>query len=239
MLLLRGSLAVAAAKVWYVSESGMESVPRVVMRMTSPRRVLTLMGCMMSVLTFSRVVVLIVESYSVVWSERSAEGELIRMCNAGTASMSTDFRALCMKKRAEQSAPVLIKAVLRACATAFADFCESMSSPTKVVLLLLFCITGVAAPVVKAVATLVVDHLRRKKRNRNRHAHDSDSDDPEPDHHQIVVLGPGAERAPRALGMRLRRSVRNWRRNAAPGAHVPFALSNLAEEDDDRIVEWL
>ena len=176
----------------------MESVPRVVLRWTSPRRVLTVMGCGLTVLTFARIIVLIVESYSAVWSERNADRDLIRMCDAGTASMSTDFRALCMKKRAEQSAPVLLKAVLRACATAFADFCESMSSPTKVVLLLLFCLTGVAAPVVKGTATLFVDHLRRRKRRSVRcKAHDSDDegssdDDNETGHHEIVVVTPGA-----------------------------------------------
>ena len=231
----------------------MESVPRVVLRWTSPRRVLTVMGCGLAVLTFARIIVLIVESYSAVWSERNADRDLIRMCDAGTASMSTDFRALCMKKRAEQSAPVLLKAVLRACATAFADFCESMSSPTKVVLLLLFCLTGVAAPVVKGTATLFVDHLRRRKRRSVRcKAHDSDDegssdDDNETGHHEIVVVTPGASMngvgcgsvGPRALGMRLRRTVRRMQRGGVPfggGAAphgAPLALGNLAEEEEE------
>ena len=41
---------------------------------------------------------------------------------------SADFRALCIKKKAERASPVLLKALLRACSTAFADFCEVFSS---------------------------------------------------------------------------------------------------------------
>ena len=141
------------------------ALQRLVARLTSPKKVLAFIGAGLTLLAFARVVVLVVESYSAVWSERVADRELVRMCDSGTASMSADFRALCLKKRAEQSAPVLLKALLRACATAFTDFCESMSSPTKVVLLLLFCLTGVAAPVVKALSTLVVDNLRKRGAN--------------------------------------------------------------------------
>ena len=190
-------------------------------RATSPKKVLACVGTGLTLLACARVVVLYVESYSAVRSERQADHELVRMCDAGTASLSVDFRALCLKKRSERSAPVLLKALLRACATAFSDFCESMSSPTKVVLLLLFCLTGVAAPVVKAIATLVVDHLRNRKRKRSK-AHDSDSDD-EFEKHQIVVVRP--DRYEDASGAsRLRRSV---------GRRItgPF-------EDDERCLEW-
>ena len=229
----------------------MEVSQRLVSRLTSPKKVLACIGAGLTLLAFARVVVLVVEAYSAVWSERLADRELVRMCDDGTASMSADFRALCLKKRAEQSAPVLLKALLRACATAFTDFCESMSSPTKVVLLLLFCLTGVAAPVAKALATLVVDHLRKRKRGRSRRAkaHDSDdeddSDDDETKHQQIVVVTPNGDSnaghglqltGPMALGMRLRRSVRQQMRRATPAERMRnsgFRLEEVEEEGNE------
>ena len=227
----------------------------VVSRLTSPKKILAGVGAGLTLLAFARIAVLVVESYSAVWSERLADRELVRMCDSGTASMSADFRALCLKKRAEQSAPVLLKALLRACATAFTDFCESMSSPTKVVLLLLFCLTGVAAPVVKALSMLFVDHLRRRKRRGSRRgkSHDSDnegSDDDEAGHHEIVVVTPdgsmngtrgaNGERA-NALTMRLRRSVRRLRHGGITEVSSrggPLALGDLAEHEDEWGGNW-
>lgn len=168
----------------------MLSVRQTYTKLTSPRKVIGFVCAGLTCLTVARIVVLLVESYSAVRSERTADRELMRMCETGTASMSADFRALCMKKRAEQSAPILLKALLRACATAFTDFCEAMSSPLRVVLLLLFCVTGVAAPVVKACATLFVDQLKRRRKRRFRRAGDTDSDsdaDPENECSMIVV----------------------------------------------------
>ena len=157
----------------------------------SPRRTLGLIAAAASLLAFARIVVLVVESYSAVRGERMADRELIRMCDSGDGRGSADFRALCLKKRAEQSAPVLLKALLRACGTAFADFCESMSSPTKVLLLILFCFTGVAAPVVKAASTLLVSNLRRHRRRRRvsskESGSDDDSDDAENPQEVVVV----------------------------------------------------
>lgn len=221
----------------------MDVVNRAVGRLTSPRKVLTFVGGGLTILAFARIVVLILESYSAVWNERNADRDLMRICDAGTASMSSDFRALCLKKRAEQSAPMLLKALLRACATAFTDFCESMSSPTKVVLLLLFCMTGVAAPVVKAVATLAVDGMRRRTLHRV-NQHDCDESDDERGHHEIVVVTPrsdmkrgglmGGLQDRSGLTMRLRRGVRSLRLGGQTGVHrgAPITLGTLDDEDD-------
>ena len=122
----------------------------------------------MTLLTVARAVVLFVESYSAVRSERLADSDLMNLCVDGSAAHSADFRALCIKKKAERASPVLLKALLRACSTAFADFCEVFSSWTKIGLLVLFCLTGIAAPVVKAVALLCTAHLRRRAARRHR-----------------------------------------------------------------------
>ena len=212
------------------------NLPQLVAKLTSPRKVLACVGGGLTLLGFARIVVLVVESYSAVWSERAADRELIRMCESGAASLSADFRALCLKKRAEQSAPLLLKALLRACASAFADFCESMSSPTKVVLLLLFCLTGVAAPVVKALATLLVDNLkRRSKRRAKAHESDSESDD-EQSHRRVVLVSStlGAGGACNPWTTRLRRSLRSAQRiGLTDSAHAgPLALGSLDDEDE-------
>lgn len=135
-------------------------------RLTQPRRVITLVSSLCTLLTVARVVVLFVESWSAVASEREADAELMQMCDVGTAAQSADFRALCVRKRADRASPVLLKALLRACSTAFADFCELFSSWSKVALLVLFALTGIAAPIVKALAALFTAHLRKSRRTR-------------------------------------------------------------------------
>lgn len=204
----------------------------------SPRRVFAATASALSLLAVVRVLVLLVESYSAVRSERLADRELVAMCDAGTGAQSADFRALCLKKRAEQSAPVLFKALLRACGTAFADFCESMSSPTKVLLLILFCFTGVAAPVVKALAALVADSLRRRRRRRRRGGggasgckesgsdDDSSSEDGDP---RIVVVSSAAGPVARTARQRLTSTLRRGARRVVRG---PTMLHELGEDDD-------
>jgi len=202
----------------------------------SPRRVFAVAASAFSLLALVRVLVLLFESYSAVRSERLADRELIAMCDAGTGAQSADFRALCLRKRAEQSAPVLFKALLRACGTAFADFCESMSSPTKVLLLILFCFTGVAAPVVKAFAALVADSVRRRRRRRRRGggggSKESGSDDDsssEDEMSRIVVVAPTAGPVTRTARQRLTSTLRQGARRVVQGP----SLIELETDGDD------
>ena len=57
----------------------------------------------------------------------------------------------------------MLKAVLRAVTTAFSEFCEVFSSPSRVALLVMFSITGIAAPVAKALAALFVQNLKQRR----------------------------------------------------------------------------
>jgi hypothetical protein len=183
--------------------------------LSSPKRVLAVIGVATTTLTLARVIVLVVEAYSAVWAERAADRELIQLCESGTGSLSHDFRALCLKKRAEQAAPVLLKALLRAVTTAFTDFVEVLSSPTRVIMLVLFTITGVAAPVVKAMSQLAVDHLRTRRRRRLRDRFitcengDSSSGEDEPHKPTVIMLGepqtPASAAGARMMGMITRR----------------------------------
>tara|TARA_B100001057_G_scaffold381557_1_gene387443 strand:+ start:385 stop:1083 length:699 start_codon:yes stop_codon:yes gene_type:complete len=112
-----------------------------------------------SVLTTARFLVLFAESYSLVSSERAADVDLLKLCSAGAAADSSKFRALCLKTRSESAAPLVLKAILKSFKTAFADFSESLNSPSRIAMLVLFCISGLALPIVKAISKLATLHL--------------------------------------------------------------------------------
>ena len=165
--------------------------------MASPKKVVAVVTAALTFLTFARIVVCLVEAYSEVRHERLADEGLMRLCNDPTsdAAVAPDMRALCLRKRAERAAPILLKAVLRAVTTAFTEFCEVFSSPSRVALLILFSITGIAAPIVKALAALFIQSIK-KRRNRNRakyatsDSEDSDEEEGEEGHYQVVEISP-------------------------------------------------
>ena len=84
----------------------------------SPRRALAMAASIISLLAFARVACSVLEAYSQVRGERLADAELMQMCAERAGKGSADFRALCLKKRAEQASPVIFKALLRACSSA-------------------------------------------------------------------------------------------------------------------------
>jgi len=183
--------------------------------MTSPKKVFAMISAALMFLTFARVIVCLVEAFVEVRSERLADDGLIRMCNDPTiaSSSSPDFRTLCIRKRAERAAPIVLKAVLRAVTTAFSQFCEVFSSPARVALLVLFSLTGIAAPVVKALAALFVQNMK-KRRMRQRGAKyvtsesDESDEEEEEDHYQVVEISPRhAYNTRQRLGLTLRRGL--------------------------------
>jgi hypothetical protein len=190
--------------------------------MASPKKVFALITAGLTFLTFARIVVCLVEAYSQVRHERLADEGLMRLCNdpASEAASAPDMRALCLRKRAERAAPIVLKAVLRAVTTAFSEFCEVFSSPSRVALLILFSITGIAAPVVKALAALFVQNLK-KRRQRQRGAkyvtsdsEESDDEEEEDGHYQVVEISPRhAYNTRQRIGLTLRRGLQ---RIAAP-----------------------
>mgnify|MGYP006153710429 CR=1 FL=1 len=191
---------------------------------TSPKKAFALITAGLTFLTLARVVVCLVEAYSAVRSERFADAGLMKLCDDGTAAaMSADFRTLCLRKRAERAAPIVLKAVLRAVTTAFSEFCEVFSSPSRVALLVLFSITGIAAPIMKAMAALFVQNLKRRRLKQSAKYVTSDSeesggdDGDGDDHYQVVQISPRHEYNTRQrLGLTLRRSLQR-----VSGAGVP------------------
>ena len=190
--------------------------------LASPKRVFALITAGLTLLTFARVVVCLVEAYSEVRHERLADEGLMRLCNDPTqdAAAAPDLRALCLRKRAERAAPIVLKAVLRAVTTAFSEFCEVFSSPSRVALLVLFSITGIAAPVVKALVALFVQSLKRRRLKRSgvkyatSDSEDTDEDERDDGHFQVVEINPRhAYNTRQRLGLTLRRGLQ---RMAAP-----------------------
>ena len=198
----------------------------------SPRRALALAASALSLLAFARIACSVLEAYSQVRGERLADAELMQMCAEKVGKGSADFRALCLKKRAEQASPVIFKALLRACSSAFQDFAESMSSPTKVLLLILFCFTGVAAPVVKAGSTLLVDQLKRRRRKKKAKDSDSDDSDNEDGHHEIVTVSSHPDPGLR-WSRSLRRGVSRLRRRGPRALCEPATFATDEDDEDE------
>ncbi len=167
--------------------------------MASPKRVFAMITAALTFLTFARVVVCLVEAYVAVRSERMHDEGLMQLCNdpLSEAAAAPDLRSLCLRKRAERAAPIVLKAVLRAVTTAFSEFCEVFSSPSRVALLIMFSITGIAAPIVKALAALFVQNMKKRRLRRSgakyvtSDSEESDEEEGEEDgHYQVVEISP-------------------------------------------------
>lgn len=133
-------------------------------------------------LSVVRVLVLFSESYSLVRAERTADAQLLRVCHEqeAAASASAKFRGACLAARSDSAAPVLLKALLRAVHTAFTDFVEAFSSPTKIVILVLFILSGLSAPVVKMLVKTFAAGMAAGGRTGKDHESDSDSEEETP-----------------------------------------------------------
>jgi len=186
-------------------------------KMASPKKVFAWITAGLTFLTFARIVVCLVEAYSQVRHERLADEGLMRLCNDPTsdAAVAPDMRTLCLRKRAERAAPIVLKAVLRAVTTAFSEFCEVFSSPSRVALLVLFSITGIAAPVAKALVALFVQNLKRRRLRRSGAKYatsdSEDTDEEEEDgHYQVVEISPRhAYNTRQRIGLTLRRGLQS------------------------------
>ena len=210
----------------------MGGIVRYMMRvLTSPKKALLFISSGLALLSVARVVVLVCESYSSVRSERIADEQLMQMCDSGEALMSADFRSLCIKKRAERAAPVFFKALLRACCVAFQDFVEACSSPTRILLLVLFAVTGMAAPVIKVVCSVLTANLKERRNRIKNLAYRLDSDDEEngeEDHAEIVMIPEGP-----SYNRNLRNRVVSWGNRALRGRRERAFLQRVEEVEDD------
>lgn len=176
---------------------------------------------MSTCVVFVRVFVLFCESYSQVSSERVSDNKLLELCSNGAASESTKFRQLCLQTKADRAAPLVFKAVLKAIRTTFSDFTESVNSPAKIGLLLLFCFSGLALPVVKSISSIMTLYLgphTLERANGLQHLHE----DEEQDACEVVVLNGGSSS----------RRMRNWPSRLSIPGRRRLTLSSLEEETD-------
>lgn len=188
--------------------------------MGKTKRAIQIVGMLSVGLAAVRVLVLFSESYTLVKAERTSDHSLIDLCRReeAAASASAKFRSACMSARAESASPILFKALLRAVHTAFTDFVEAFSSPTKIALLVLFVISGLSAPIIKMLAKTFVAGLSvTGDPTGYGKEHLSDSDDDET--RLLVLKQPGRD------GRRV-----SWGRRRAQ--RVPPLLITEVEADD-------
>ena len=162
-------------------------------RLTSPKKVLGIVGAALTLLTFARAFCLLVESYSAVFAERHADLDLMILCDSGQAAQAPDFRTLCLKKRSERAAPIVLKALTRAVVVAFTEFCEVFSSPSRIIILVFFSLTGIAAPIIKTLCKLSVQNLLVRNNNCKYATSDSESDSEQGKHFQIVDMSSNSD----------------------------------------------
>jgi len=112
-----------------------------------------------TLLSMARCIVSFCEAYTFLAAERISDMELLRLCDSGAASESLKFRDACIHAKASRSSPLMLKALLRCIKLSFVEFSEQFTSPTRVIILVLFCVSGLALPVVKAMSSLATAHL--------------------------------------------------------------------------------
>ena len=169
-------------------------------------RAFRVVGACCIALSVVRVLVLFSESYSIVRAERTADAQLLRVCHEqeAAASASVKFRSACLAARSDSAAPVLFKALLRAVHTAFTDFVEAFSSPTKIVILVLFILSGISAPIIKLLVKTFANGLAAGGMTEK--DHDSDSEDETPK--LLMLTSPTHYTKPSGLAQLTRRVVR-------------------------------
>ena len=191
-----------------------------------PPRIASWFALVTSLLAFTRFLVLFFESFSVVRAERQADIDLIQLCSAGAARDSEKFRAACLQARSEQAAPVILKAILRAIRTGFADFAECFNSPSRIAILLLFCLSGLALPIVKAASALAQQYLGPDALARVQGLRLTDEDEFENGSCEVVLMDGQPQRLLQSWGNRLRALPGRSRR-----PHLP-SLSDLELVED-------
>ena len=111
------------------------------------KQALGLVGGVIALVSFARVSVLFLEALSSVRIERAQDADLLDLCSQGSARESMKMRSACLQAQADRASPIILKAVLRAVSTAFDDFSESVSSPGKLLIVVLFVISSVFLPI--------------------------------------------------------------------------------------------
>jgi hypothetical protein len=163
----------------------------------SRRRIVGVASVIIAVISFSRVMVLFLESMASVRDERSADTELISACKSGIARGSAKMRGACLQAQADRASPLLLKSIVRAVSVAFTEFSESISSPFGFASFALFLLSSIVLPVIpwlKVAMTAFATYAD----DENEDMHQADDVE---QRHVIVLNG---TRTPNRWGMRKR-----------------------------------
>lgn len=185
----------------------------------APKRVFSVCCAVLAFFAVVRLLVLVLEAYSAIRSERADDEQLVDLCKHGAAQTSARMRSACLAANAERASPILLKALLRAFRTAFADFVEGLSSPSRVIMLVLFVISGIAAPVVRALVDTAVG------------AHEKVDEGQAAQH--VVVLSPGFNNSYGGAFPRLLKKRASTRTHSP----LPFGDGFDADCEDSNVVE--
>ena len=144
-----------------------------------------------TVISATRLLVLFSESYARVSSERAGDSKLLELCKDEESGISASdkFRTACVQARASGASPIVLKAILAAINHVFLDFSELASSPTRMIVLILFVVSGVSAPFVKLVAQTFIAGMRSSRTD------DEEESDDENRRDQTVLLIEGPQPA--------------------------------------------
>ena len=119
------------------------------------KNTIAIVGCAAAFISFARVCVLFLEALTTVRDERSQDAELLEVCKNGVARGSSKMRSACLAAQADRASPIMLKALLRAVSIAFDDFSQSVSSPGKLLVVLLFAVCSVFLPLTSWIKACV------------------------------------------------------------------------------------
>ena len=124
----------------------------------SPKRLAAGVSTIMALYTLARVSVLFFEALATVRDARNEDQELLDLCVRGEARGSAKMRDACLKARAELASPAVFKAITLAVSTAFKDFSDTVGSPFKLSIVVVFLLGSVVLPVVPWLRLLLGQH---------------------------------------------------------------------------------
>lgn len=110
------------------------------------KRIVAWASTFLMLLTLARTCVLFLESRAEVRDEREADVELLQICSTGAARGSSKFTSACLQARADRASPLLLKAAVRAVATAWREFADVVSTPYGLLSALFFLTSSFLVP---------------------------------------------------------------------------------------------
>tara|TARA_B110000902_G_scaffold211378_1_gene242090 strand:- start:3563 stop:4153 length:591 start_codon:yes stop_codon:yes gene_type:complete len=188
------------------------------MRLTGKRLFGVVTG-VLTIISFSRVAVLFLEAVAEVRDERLHDAELLELCSSGQARGSLKMRTACIQAQSDRASPLLLKAVVRAVATAWREFATTCASPLGFASMVLFVLSSLVLPVVPWLR-MVLYSWAGDDEDRDDHR-DSDLE------HHVVVLNGDHSWIPRGPSMRKRmaRKLIGVKRSSMPVLHEPSELA--------------